>query len=542
MGGYKETVELKKIYIRAGVLPYEEVTPIDCLTKNIIGGNSGNLFYQYSMVKALSIEGIEFIPNRYKIDLNDVDWINEECSAFVIPLADAFREDFIKELNSITELVKRLKIPCIVTGVGVRAPFEPDFSKPFSFNEDVKKFVNAVLDKSPMLGLRGELTAEYLKSLGFKEEKHFTVIGCPSLYMNGEQMKIREVNLKADSKVNVSSIPFAEPVFERFIKKICEKYQNHYFVGQLRRELRLLYTGYGFEASKFYPCNNSDADDYQNGNARFFINVPSWLEHMSNMDLSIGSRFHGTVAGLVAGTPSILIADDARKREFMMYHKMPGIASHEITEDLTLEDVVASVDFSELEANHKKNFEHFTSFLDVCGLKNIYTEPQEKDYFQEKMSAIKIEKGIEPLLEHSNETFRNRVKNSYDWLLETELSLISDNKLLMQWMKLKNKGKSTYDFFQANGYQKIVCYGINEFTQLLYDELLNKEDIHMEYIIDPKSGQVFHGLEIRTIEECELQNIDVVVVTKDSSYTKVNEKIGNRVKVFSLIDIIKEIN
>lgn len=527
--------------MRAGVLPYEEVTPEDCLTKNILGGNSGNLLYQYSMIKTLSTENTEVIPSRYQIDLNLVDWLNEECSAFVIPLADAFRNDFRKEMRELTELVKRLKIPCIIAGVGVRAAYEPDFTQSLLFDEDVKNLVNAVLEKSPIIGLRGELTGEYLKKLGYQEEKDFTVIGCPSLYMNGEHMQIREVDLNPNSKVSISSIRYAAPELDRFIDRLCDTYENHRFVGQLRQELRLLYTGYGFYASSLYPCKNCDSKDYINGKARFFINVPSWLDYMKQMDLAVGGRFHGTVSGLVAGTPSILIANDARKREFMMYHKMPGIPAHEVTDDLTLEELVESADFKVLEANHKKNFERFISFLKKCGLETIYTEPQKEDYFQEKMNSVKLNKGVEPLLQHSNETFHTRTKNSYNWLLDTQTNLITNNSLLLQWVKLKNKGKSTLDYFKENGYQKIGLYGINEFAHLLYEELSGKEEIQMQYIIEPKSGQVFHNLKVQTLEESDLSFVDILVVNKIASYSKLKEQLSKQVKVVSLADVISTV-
>lgn len=52
-------------------------------------------------------------------------------------------------------------------------------SNSFPFDEDVKEFIKAVLDRSAKVGIRGEITASYLKRLGFREEIDFTVMGCP---------------------------------------------------------------------------------------------------------------------------------------------------------------------------------------------------------------------------------------------------------------------------------------------------------------------------------------------------------------------------
>ena len=532
---------MKKILMRAGVMPYEEITPEDCLNRNIIGGNSGNLFYQYSMVKALYTEGTEVVANRYKVNLNDVDRINEEYSAFVIPLADAFRKNFMKELNELTELVKRLTIPCVVTGVGLRAPYEPDFSISYSFDEDVKRFVNAVLEKSPMLGLRGEITGEYLKKLGYKEEKDFTVIGCPSLYANGAELKMRELNLNEDSAISISTILYANPTLDRFVKRIGEMYPNHYFVGQLRQELRLLYTGFGFDGSPLYPCKNVDSRDYQNGRARFFINVPSWIEHMKKMDLSVGGRFHGNVAGILAGTPSILIANDARKREFMRFHKIPGIAEKDITEELTLSDIVSKIDFYKAYKNHKENFEHFVRFLNTCGLDNIYNKQQEKDCFQERMDTVVFDSGVKPLLHHNDETFEKRVQNSYQWLQETYATLSQENQVLSQWLDIKGEGKSFAEFFQKKGYSKIALYGANEIANKLYEELKGAADLNIMCVMDASSGQIFRDRIVQTIEESDLEEVDVIIVTKVSKYRQVKFKFPKGVNVVSFVDVLNEI-
>ncbi|WP_047596347.1 polysaccharide pyruvyl transferase family protein, partial [Salmonella enterica] len=81
-----------------------------------------------------------------------------------------------------TQLIRKLKIPVIVTGVGLRANYEPQLDEGFSFDEDVTNFVKAVLEKSAQIGVRGQITADYLKKLGFNAELDFRVIGCPSLY------------------------------------------------------------------------------------------------------------------------------------------------------------------------------------------------------------------------------------------------------------------------------------------------------------------------------------------------------------------------
>src|SRR5699024_2597558 len=125
----------------------------------------GNLVYQYSIIRTLMTEDTTITPDYYKRNPNRAEEINEKYDCYIIPLADAFREDFIPILRDYTKLIKKLTIPVVVIGVGLRAPFEPKLNEGFPFDEDVKQFVKAVLEKSSMLGLRGEITSEYLSKL-----------------------------------------------------------------------------------------------------------------------------------------------------------------------------------------------------------------------------------------------------------------------------------------------------------------------------------------------------------------------------------------
>lgn len=51
---------MRKILIRAGVSPLETPDIDDVLQRDLIGTNSGNLIYQYSVFRALMTEGTEY--------------------------------------------------------------------------------------------------------------------------------------------------------------------------------------------------------------------------------------------------------------------------------------------------------------------------------------------------------------------------------------------------------------------------------------------------------------------------------------------------
>ncbi|WP_197050564.1 hypothetical protein, partial [Tetragenococcus muriaticus] len=93
---------------------------------------------------------------------------------------------------------------------------------------------------------------------------------------------------------------------------------------------------------------------------------------MKKIDLSLGTRLHGNVAPILAGTPSIAIPIDARMRELTEYHNFPRVPANEINEDMRLEDLLEKVDIHSVEKNQKANYDNFINFLDKNGIENVY--------------------------------------------------------------------------------------------------------------------------------------------------------------------------
>ena len=86
---------MKNIYIRSGMSPLDSFTPAEILLKNSIGTNVGNLLYVYGILRTITKEDTTITSNYYAARMEDADYINENYDCFIIPLADAFRSDFV---------------------------------------------------------------------------------------------------------------------------------------------------------------------------------------------------------------------------------------------------------------------------------------------------------------------------------------------------------------------------------------------------------------------------------------------------------------
>lgn len=379
---------MKKILVRAGFDPHKTYNPYDYITKGFVGNNSGNLLFAYGVLNILNTEET-IIEQTYKCNWSDkeAEYINDNYSAFILPMADGFRQNFIPILNGFTALINRLKIPVIVIGVGYRTSYEPDFSTNRELDEAVTNFVKAVLNHSTQLGLRGEITGKYLKKLGFRPEVDYTPIGCPSLYTYGNAIHTKDLN-DIHNLVFNTSIKAQKNVDEMTFNTL-RRYPNHWMIQQEHTEFLDMFIGQHTKWGKPIVANVFDNSSFKKLNAedriRFFFDVPSWVNYMKDFDFFFGTRFHGSVAAILAGLPHVIIPIDGRMREMSEYHNITRLSPIDINGDSDIDKYLSKLDFKSTERKQKENLEHYVDFLETNGLDHIFKKKQNYNFGESPM-------------------------------------------------------------------------------------------------------------------------------------------------------------
>ena len=394
---------MKKILIRANMLPFDNPEIGDIFRYNLFGKNMGNLIYQASVVKTLMTDDdVEFTAvnfNSPEISLTDFDEINSTYDCFVIPLANAFRPSFATELGRMTRFVRQLRIPCYIIGVGAQASLDGTFSAT-NLDDQVRAFVNAVLDKSAMIGVRGEVSAKYLKQLGYKEDTDYTVIGCPSLYYYGDKLPEAEIKeLTPQSRISVTRKDETPAEFHKFMNRQMEIFPDHWFIPQTLEDFAVQFAGVPFSiayyprkgGSPYYP-SVFDSDIYLEDRAPAFTNFKTWIDFLKDKDFAFGSRIHGNIAPILAGVPAYVFASDMRVQELAEYHNIPYTPLNEIKEDTDLFAIYEKADFNGIHRGHRERFDRYVSFLKKIGIPNIYDGQRQYDVlpFDKKMNSIQF--------------------------------------------------------------------------------------------------------------------------------------------------------
>ena len=376
---------MKKYLFRAGFDPIHIYNTSDILDGDRFGGNTGNMVYAAGTMNVLAEKDTIIDPSYYWPEWSNGDWsaekierVNSEYSAFIIPMADAFRPDFANHLDEYTKLLKQLKIPCIVIGIGLRAPYEPHVENKRPFDESVKAFVTEVLNHSACLGLRGEITGKYLSRLGFMEGRDYQVIGCPSLFMHGTSIAYRDVPDSIKKYCTNTNTSFANRISSDFLVKSCEQFSDHYLIQQRYVEAKDIILSSTRKTEDLYVFDRPTvAKMKRHDRIKYFTNVPEWQMFLEDADLFVGNRFHGTAMAILSGTPSVMIPFDGRTRELTEFHHIPSIPEAEIKEGCTILDYLEKLDFTAFRKNHLSGVLNYKEFLKKNGLDSILDEKLE---------------------------------------------------------------------------------------------------------------------------------------------------------------------
>lgn len=409
---------MKRILIHAGMTPLDTPSAADILLTNPIEDNIGNLLFQNSVFRTFMDEGVAIEPDYYNFDTSEerAKEINDKYDYYLLPLANYFRESYMPFLRKQTELIKQLKIPVVVIGIGLQAPTNSKIEDGFSFDDDVRDFVKAVLKRSSMIGLRGKTTARYLKSLGFQEEKDFTVIGCPSMYTYGKHLHIEQKKITSKSLVYVNSArKRINDTISEYLEHATKAFANHQFIPQDIDELKAVYTGHGDIIYNSNYSNYMTKEIYRSSHVQFPLNVTTWLKSLKEADLTFGARIHGNIAAVLAGTPSVLFPIDARTLELAQYHGLNYIRITKQNKNTPLLELMKGMDFQKPLKKHAHNFDHYIDFLDKNGLDHVYkTDRNRKTTLYDKLvSKIKYPEMVTAVTNHADKERLARFESFY---------------------------------------------------------------------------------------------------------------------------------
>jgi hypothetical protein len=369
---------MSRILLRAHKDPFRVVEPARVFRRNLIGDNVGNLLFSSASYKLLQTEGTTVEVGSMKGGVAEAERINAEHDHVVIPLANAFRHSYVDSLDRMSETIEALKVPVTVLGVGAQMKLDGDPGRLDAMKASVTRFVRAVLDRSPSIGVRGEFTEQYLTGLGFRDVE---VVGCPSLFLHGPGLRVekRVAALNRSSRISLNLSPYV-PGLGPIVQHNMVRYPNLRYAAQHRDALGMLldrdFQGKQHATDQSVLPTHHGHPLVRDGRTSFFVDPEPWMRYLAGFDYSFGTRIHGNIAALLAGTPATVLAHDSRTLELVRYYDIPHRTMTELGPVVDAAELYAAADFTAFNAGHAARFDRFAAYLGAHGLRHVY-EPGE---------------------------------------------------------------------------------------------------------------------------------------------------------------------
>jgi hypothetical protein len=405
---------MTRILLRSPQYPDTVLRPLESTGR--IGTNTGNMIYLYSVHRAVSVPGatvtIGASPTVGAAKLDAfIKKANQRFDRFVLPMANSFRTSFSRKLVLLTRLVRGLDMPVTLVGVGAQAPVGAideetghvrmgrtgserigDAEAIERHDAVVRDFVTAVLERSTTIGVRGPITKQYLVSIGIAPDR-VDVIGCPSLFMWGPGLTIRQGPPTLSPKAAVSmNIDYRVQGIGDVIEHNMALYPQLTSVAQDSNSARVIITGRDeFDLSKrdLRTPIHTGHELYRDGRLLYFPSAWGWIEWMKRQDFVFGNRLHGNIAALLAGTPAHILVHDTRTLELSQYFGIPHTKLSDLTAPPSAAELYERTDYTRFHELHPQRFQTYLDFMHRNGLTTVFDEGQNADEFDRSIQRAR---------------------------------------------------------------------------------------------------------------------------------------------------------
>ncbi len=309
---------------------------------------------------------LDHISNAFEATLSDQisEEINEQYSHLVWTMKDDIREDFSDlPIDRITHFLEKIKIPIVPVSLCANSfnGYDPGLAERLSPNQ--RRLFSLLSEKSKLIGVRGNYSAEILNSIGIKNVR---VIGCPSYFENGPARVLQKKPWDPDKVITTATF------FNAGLPRTSHLLQDElYFINLLYLEKALPSTS-NITAQPFnlneIPTSFQLLAKAMAGRLEFFSDYRQWTEFFKSNDhcLTIGTRLHSGILSINSGVPAIVTNPDSRARETCEYLRIPYDPT--IHSRSNIREVFENLDLSEMNNAYPALHKEFLDFLHAVGL------------------------------------------------------------------------------------------------------------------------------------------------------------------------------
>lgn len=341
----------------------------DTETLEALGANSGNLMFQFAATTL--IDGPITHIGRTETPYSDIAAV-QATKAMVFPAANHLRAG--ADWTGLNNYLEGMNKPLMILGLGAQSPKiggTSDSIAELRADAHVMRMIDILRERAKFVTVRGPYTQTVCHELGL-DDVH--VLGCPSAMINpdpglGRSMQAR-LRLAAENPEPPRIAVTAAAPFEIHNdppKRDLEQKLFSWLAGPNAAPdgLYVQQSG-GIDAmraanGRWYEMNRNarasisvvmapdleplDVWAFMARGGRFYTSANHWREDMRDVDLCIGTRLHGNMAAIAAGTPGIIIAHDSRTGELGQTMHLPSLSLEDTMSASSLQEALSRVHF-----------------------------------------------------------------------------------------------------------------------------------------------------------------------------------------------------
>ena len=380
---------VKRILLRAYKDPFTVASARRVYRQDLIGDNVGNLLSSNATYKLLHTSDTAVTTDTLRAAAGRARQINAAYDHLVLPLANAFRLTYADALDQLSALIERVDLPVTVLGVGAQLDLRGSVARLEPMRASVRRFVSAVLDRSPSIGVSGESTQRYLRHLGFRDVE---VVGCPSAFLAGPGLQVEKSGrrLTRSSRISLNLSPAAEGL-AGVVEAHTQRYSRLHYTAQHRDALGMLLargtSGSAWTGARTALPVTLAHPLVAGGRSSAFTDPLPWLTHLTGFDFSFGTRIDGALAALLAGTPAYLLAADSPALEVARLYDIPHRTMYRVTDRTDAAALHEEADYSAFNQGLPAHFERFAAFLNAHDLHHVYETGEDPNRFDRRAAA-----------------------------------------------------------------------------------------------------------------------------------------------------------
>ena len=334
---------------------FSQFAPFE-VKRKLVGWNTGNMIFRDAIHKMIDCD----------ILATNEPVVNERYNAFITT-------DLIWLKESVApwpELFKQLQLAgdkaLVPISIGLQSHSR---RSDFQLHPKMVAYMSALQERAT-LAVRGAYTAEILATHGIANVE---VMGCPSIYQLPYYNKslgglmapaTQEIRTTANFRTMIEELSEHEKAYLKYVMDKCD----------------------GFAEQTFDPLSAVGGVDqeiltWMKRNSYILFDLDSWRRYNMRYDFSMGLRFHGNVAALLANIPALFMVIDSRTSEMTDFLKLPAMNFSDFNPDLSLQTYYEKADYSEFVASYPAQLTRFKDYTSKHGLTLTQKYKQALDNF-----------------------------------------------------------------------------------------------------------------------------------------------------------------